>query len=198
MPVIEPGAIKVFGVIHLVFGGLGVLWTLFSIASLALQKFFAQLMNMGNPGGDDETVKQLEELMASLNKELLLPSVLAIVFMAVLTVLLLVAGIALVKKRKNAVAASNRYAIASIVFKIVSLVLFFAVAKAAHERFYEKYAAFLESTGTPGAGDMTTMMNITGAISGVLGPILMMIYPILALAMLNRPAVKEFLANHGS
>lgn len=200
MPVIEPAAIKVFGIIHIVFAGLGVLMAIFSFVSLLMQEALARFMNVTTPtagAADEEVVQKVQELMATMQKDLMLPTIVSILFTMILAVLLLLAGIALVRKRKKAVSISNLYAMASIAFKVIGVVLFFTITKAAQERFYESYTAFLEEAGSPGAAGLTNAMNVTGAVTGILTPVLMMIYPIIALVMLNRPSVREFLAQYG-
>jgi len=53
------------------------------------------------------------------------------------------------------------------------------------------------AAGTALPTGMLAMQKTMGVAMQVIAPMMSMIYPILALVLLNRPAVKEYLAQHG-
>ena len=95
----------------------------------------------------------------------------------------------LVKRRLGAVKISNIYAWLSISLKAVMVLLFFVVTKPAFEEIFAPLAEIDDQM----VQMQITIQRITQTVSGVLGPPLMMIYPILALFLLNKPVVLDHL-----
>ena len=184
----EPKRIKVFGVLHIVFGALGLLGLVAVLVMSAAQEALMKLATSGGSGMDEYTRISLE-----VTKKLNSMSLVGAVFGAILAVLLLISGISLVKIRAKGVVWSNRYAWASIALKFVALLLFFLVTKPMLDGILDPYMA--EADGV--LKTQLSMLKWSQAIGGVLSPFLMAIYPILALILLNRPVVKNFFAARG-
>ena len=130
---VEPGRIKVFGIIHIIFGGLGLVGSAFGVvALLALNpvlSWMEEMIRQDSPPGDvagEEVVAVLESFGAMrtlLNDLALLNWVSSVTGLAV-AVLILWAGIRLVKRRKDAVRCSNIYTWASIVKGLLHIGLY--------------------------------------------------------------------------
>lgn len=187
-PNLEPKRIKVFGVMHIVFGGMGLLQLLFGVlmAVSGLQEKLLKLSSAASPPGTFELQMEMTERLQTYTW-------ISWGIMCILGVLLLKAGIGLVRKKKESVAASNLYAWTSIGMKVVMLILFFTMALPA---FNEMFESLVDSSVAGGKATLMTM-RISSAVGGVLGPVLGAIYPILALVMLNKPVVRDFFKVQG-
>ncbi|MEC9056080.1 MAG: hypothetical protein VX633_12270, partial [Verrucomicrobiota bacterium] len=125
-----------------------------------------------------------------------------VVFSLGVSILILGAGIALVKKRKAACEKSNRYVWCSIVAKGVQLILFLSFGLAAERKLNETVESITNAGPARGASaggispDQLGEMFSLGA--GLVGICLALVYPILTYVMLNKPQVKEFLARNGT
>jgi len=184
-PVVEPAAIKVFGILHLVLAGLGLLNGTWGIVGSALSSRFAGL---GMPEGPEtEGIVRSQQAYMS---EITWVGVLNGVFSLVLAVLLLVAGIKLLKRRPDALSWSNGYAWSSIGFKVVGVLIAVLVVLPASNRMMDQMMGDMPG----GAEGFATGMKVGTSLASVVGAVLSMTYPILALVLLNREPVKNFLA----
>ena len=113
----EPGAIKTFGVLHLVIGGIGVLGALYQVFSLIFVEKLTHVIGEmpGQPAG-------LADIQASYMSQLSVFSWLGIVFSVILIVMLFMAGFALLKGKDLGRIRSVRYAWTSIAMKVVTLI----------------------------------------------------------------------------
>ncbi len=180
-PDTEPTAVKVFGVIHLVFAGLGFLGGAWNLAS----PFFSGLfLDPKNPAYATQIKMQAELQWVTLMTG---------VFAITLAVLLLISGLKLVNSKPEGVKWSNRYAWTSIAMKIVSLAVSIGWVLPITQAMMREMMA---PAGLPGAAKdtMTSAMSGMAAVTSVLTPILSCIYPILALYFLSRPPVKAWRA----
>jgi len=179
---LEPQVVKVFGILHLVFAGFGVLSLIWGFAA---QFFMRGMMNSKDPA---------QALQVKMQDELGGVTIMTNVFHVVLVTFLLISGIRLVKGCPGGVAWSNRYAWTSIAFKIATVVVGVIFILPAMQRQFDTMAEnFAGMPGGGGQGFLNTM-KISTAVGTVLGPLLMCIYPALALYLLSRPAVKEWVA----
>ncbi|MEP2776760.1 MAG: hypothetical protein ABJQ29_11230 [Luteolibacter sp.] len=175
----EPQTVKIFGILHLVFGAFGV----FSVVSGLIVIF------IGNPF--TALLPQTPELaaqaqaQAEMEKQMLPMNVVVTCLTIVVTFLIITAGITLLKKRRSALKWSNRYAISSIILKIITAILTVTVTYPAMKEFMTPPSA----AGSHGAFEAGM---IGGMLIGVLIPV---IYPILALVLLNRPNTKDWFAS---
>ena len=182
---IEPGRLRVFGVCHIVFGGLG----LMNAAGGVAMQFFQRLWTFNPPNGPDK----LQEIQNEMYRDLTAYTWVTITMSLIVGVLILRAGIALTKRRQSSLRLSNIYVLSSLIAKIVSIVLFLVVAMPV---IGEAVTAMLveSSAALPGwMGGLQVFIAVIGVISFLFSTI----YPLCALLMLNKPQVREYLARHG-
>lgn len=175
----EPQTVKIFGILHLVFAGFGaiaIIWALIAAVS-------------GNPfasfGPQTPEMAAQAEMQAQMQAKLMPMTVVSNLIAIVVTILMIIAGIKLLKKKKDALNWSNRYAYASIFAKVVGLVMTFTYMMPAMKEFFDS-----QKLPGPTANIMMPAM-IGGAVVGVL---VGSIYPILSLILLNRSATKDWFA----
>lgn len=180
---VAPPAVKVFGILHLLFAGLGLLGALWALFIAVAGNPFLKIAGFnGQLGG--EMGPQIA-MQAKINPM----SITSSVFSLLVAVPMIVAGILLLKERKNALKWSNAYAWSSLGTKLINLVLTVTILVPAMQ---EMMSGILKTTPMPGtASDVMSMAMAGGAIGGVL---ISCTYPILTLVILNRPATKEWFA----
>jgi hypothetical protein len=176
----EPSAVKVFGILHLILAGLGLLFGIWSLFAKQTNTLF---MNPGTPGYEAQ-LRYMDEV--------LWVSVMTGVFLLVLAGMLLVAGLKLVRSRPDGVAWSHRYAWTSIATKMISLVIAVAVLLPAIQRMTGEMMPPPSNMPPGSAETMTRMMNVFISVGTTAGPIISCLYPALALYFLSRPRVKEW------
>lgn len=184
-PLPVPSQVTVFGIMHLVLAVCGVLMV--AISGM-MQEFSRTMMaaQAGAPGFAGAQARLQEEIL-DLSKG---PTAVYSAGTIVLAVLLAVAGILLLKRRAAGVKVSNVYAWLSIALKVTSLVLFFAWTLPKLEPMLAQVA----KEGGPEAAVFGNVMRISMIAGGALSPVMMCVYPVLALVLLNRPKVKQALA----
>ena len=176
---------------HLILGIVGVIGGLFSVvmqlASKAMFKTLAETMEEEEGAAFlEQTIEYTEKLAAISYFDLL-----ARVFIAVV---IIIAGVSLLKAKRNSVKKSNLYAFVSIGLKALMLVIVIAVVIPATNEYYDALAA----AGAEQPGVEMGLQKVLGSASQALTPVISMLYPILALILLNRKPVREWLAQHGS
>lgn len=174
----EPPAVKVFGILHLVFAGFGLIgagWGLF----VAL---------VGNPFLKFSPAGQMDAQIAMQTK--ISPMTITSGILSLLVAIpMIIAGIQLLQKRRNGLKWSNTYAWSSLGAKLINLVLAVTIMIPAMQ---EMTHGMLASSKAPAAvSGMMSGFMAAGAIGGV---VVSCAYPILALALLNRPATKAWFA----
>lgn len=179
---VEPSAIRVFGILHLVLAGIGLL---FGVLSLFTNQMNSMFINSRSPG---------YEAQLRYTEEVEWVSILTGVFIMMLAGLLTVAGIKLVRSQPDGVAWSHRYAWTSIATKLISLVITVAVLLPAMHRMIGGLMPPPSGMPPASAAAFSNMMQTVMSVSVVAGPILSCIYPGLALFFLSRPQVKEWVA----
>ncbi|BCX46849.1 hypothetical protein HAHE_07570 [Haloferula helveola] len=175
-----PPAIKVFGIIHLVLAGLGVVSAIMAAVGML---FLGKLGSLASGPAGSSAGGEFDALQGYM-AEIAWFSFLSTGFTLVLAALLLVAGIKLVKKRRNAVTWSNGYAWTSIVMKVASLVITVVFIMPAAARMNQAI----------GGDTQETLSNI----STFFGSAVSFAYPVVALILLNRTPVKRYLDSHGT
>ncbi len=207
-PLLEPKRVKVFGVLHIVFGAMGILGSLMyfvmAVGMVPLMNFV--LKSAAKEAGPSDpaakAVIQSLEAMTTMISESLPSYWLGGLTGLVVAILILTAGIQLVKRRKNAVASSNRYSYCSIVFRIINVGVYFVVVMPAMNRYYGAMDGLSGPgmAGGPGGGgfNMVQFQQMLGVGGAVVGSVLALVYPILALVMLGKPEVKDYLSKHGT
>ena len=182
---IEPGRLRVFGVCHIVFGGLG----LMNVVGGITMQFFQRLWTSTPPNGPDK----LQEIQNEMYRDLTAYTWVTITMSLIVGIMILRAGIALTKRRQSSLRLSNIYVLCSLIAKIVSVVLFLVVATPV---IGEAVTAMLEESSAPLPG-WVGGLQVFIAVIGVISFLLSTIYPLCALLMLNKPQVKGYLARHG-
>lgn len=175
----EPGAIKTFGVLHLVIAGLGFLAVLFNavaaVFSDSLSKFQTDI-----PGQNS----RLPEIQKAYMQEMLPFTWASIAFSLILTVMLVLAGIHLLKIRDKGRVLSLRYAWTSPAMKALLLIGTIIIVMPATKRMTEQMYE-----GIPGSAAVNGIMPAMQLLS-VLATC---IYPVIVLVMMKSPKIKEYL-----
>jgi len=177
-----PQAVKVFGILHLVFAGFGVVFGLWGLVSM---KFMS--MVQGAAPSDPTIVVQRKYM-----EDLWPVTAMSSIFYLGLAALLLVSGLKLVRSKPDGIMWSNRYSWTSITTKIISLVVAILYVLPLTNRMTGEI--FTNTRGMPAgsAHMMTGVMKSVNSVATVVGPVLSCIYPLLALYFLSRPAVKAW------
>lgn len=184
---VEPSAVKVFGILHLILAGIGFLSGLSGIFSSRMTGMFQGMM----PDPDQARIQM--QYMRDLQWVTLMNSIFALI----LAGLLLTAGLKLVRSRTDGIPWSNRYAWTSIGMKLVTLVITVAFVLPVTNRMMGEIMANTPDMPAGSAGTMTTMMRAVTSVSTVMSPIITCVYPALALFFLSRPRVKEWAGRQG-
>ena len=185
--VIEPASIKVFGIFHLIIAGLGSIATIFGLVMLQFSNQFSKLMTMAPPGSSSGASSQQEKAVIQYLGETRTYTYITSGFSIILAVMLIIAGIRLLKKRESGRVMSIRYAWASIAAKVITLVMMLTFMMPATTRYNE---AMFSSIGS----GMGSTMNVVTQISQLVGLAMTLIYPIVVLIMMRKEKVITFLA----
>jgi hypothetical protein len=179
----EPPVVKVFGILHLIFAGLGLLGGAWSLFLVVVGNPFLKLFPQTGP-----MAKSMEAQLAM--QDQVMPATLtAGILSFLIAVPMIIAGIQLLKRRKNGLKWSNRYAFLSLAGKCVSLVLTVVIVVPAMREMMQTTNGGARSPGPP--DDLMSIFMTSGAVIGV---VVTCIYPLLSLLLLNRPRVKEWTA----
>jgi len=186
LPMGIPRIVMVFGILHLVFAGIGMI--------NAASKLFMAIA--GNPflkmqgSSADAQVQAQMSMMDKVKTVEITGAGLSIL----VGVVMIIAGIKLVKGRRDGLGWSNKYAYLSLLEKLAKIVIAFAVViPATREMMMD-----VMKGGTPMPSGMNTVMEIS-LIGGVIGSVLVAaIYPILTLVLLNRRGLREWFASRSS
>ena len=183
---IEPGRLRVFGVCHIVFGGLGLMNV---VGGVAMQFFQQSLSALTQSSGPDE----VQEIQNEMYRDLAVYTWITITMSLIVGVLILLSGIALIKRRQSSVRLSNMYVLSSLIAKAGGIVLFLLVATPVIGGAVNSMLAQTKAPLPGWVGGLQVFIGVVGALSVLLSAI----YPLCALIMLNRPQVRQYLAKHG-
>jgi hypothetical protein len=182
----EPGSIKTFGVLHLVIAGYGILMGLFS---LIFTVFFQGLSRTLSTPRGATAASSADQEMAMMNymNELQVFTYVSHACSLLLAVMLIVAGIGLLKGREQGRVMSLRYAWTSLVTKAIMFVITIVVVMPATKRMTE-----------------TMYQNLPGTMSNTMGSLLQYsqlvtilftcLYPIIVLVVMKGQKIKEYMA----
>lgn len=173
----EPGAIKTFGVLHLVIACFGMLYALYGVVmQLIGTKVFAGLPG-AEAGGEFNRLMEMTKKMQAVTYFQSGASLL-------LGVMLIIAGLNLLKAREKGRTFSIKYAITSIVHKLIYLLvtIFYVmpITKEYTESIYREI---------PG-GDT---IGIVTQIATLLGIVVTFTYPVLVFFMMRSNTVTQYL-----
>jgi hypothetical protein len=182
----EPGAIKTFGVLHLVIAGYGILMGLFSLLGTVffqgLSKNLLSPRGAAGPSGSEQ-----EMAMMNYMNEMQVFTYVSLAFSMILSVLLIIAGIGLLKGRESGRVMSLRYAWASLVTKAITFAFTIAVVMPATKRMTDTLYQ-----GLP--GNMGNTMGSFMQYSQLITILFTCIYPIIVLVVMKGQKIKEYMA----
>lgn len=188
-PVMEPAAVKPFAIIHLVFAGIGFLWGLYAVVSPLFARMMLGALAKNIPAEQRASFERTMDMQASVAWI----GVLSGVFMLALAVMLLVAGVKLLRRRSDGLAWSNAYAWTSIATKLISAALAaIFILPMQREMMRIQFESMPGSPSSRPAFPGQAFGTFAGALSLVF-ILLACTYPILSLCFLNKPAVKAWL-----
>lgn len=183
LPQDKPAVANVFGIMHLVFATFGVFsaaWGLF--IAVAGNPF---LKMSGMPEGQNPMQAQL-----AMQEKLQPVTIINSGFSLVVAVPMIIAGILLLRGRRNAVKWSNGYAVTSLLAKVVNMVLAATIVIPAMKGMTE---GIMNDSGAP--SQMKDVISGSMVIGAIGGSLVACIYPVLTLILLNRAEVKTWFAN---
>ena len=190
VPVLEPKAIKIFGILHVIFGIFGA----FAFLSSAVQLLMGDVLIKLQSGGDED----LFQLQKGMQDQLRSTTIITLVLSLVVTILILRAGIQLLRKKRTAAKASTMYSLVAIGVNVIALVLTLIYTIPALNGYFDD---FVEKVG--GGVSNPQLESIMGwvktiiGIGGVILPFLYSIYPVLSLVVLKKKNVTDFLDQNG-
>jgi hypothetical protein len=181
--------VKTFAVIHLVFSGIGFLWGLYMVIAPLFTRAMLEGFSRSVPADQRATFEASMEMQS----KTAWVGVLSGSFMLVLAVMLLVAGIKLLRRRADGLAWSNTYAWTSIATKLISLVLTAIFILPAQREMMQVQFQNMPGGASSGLGSAGQTLGTATGIFTLVGILLACTYPILSLCFLNKPAVKSWL-----
>lgn len=183
-PLPVPAQVTVFGIMHLLLAVAGVVMV--ALSGLMQQFTAVMLADQVNQPGIAGAQARMQGAILEIGRT---SSVVYYAGTLLLAVLLAVSGVLLLKRRGAGIKVSNTYAWCSITLKLVSLVVFFGWTMPKLDPVLNEVA---RETGPEGAM-LGNVMRVSMVAGGVFSPVLMCVYPVLALVLLNRPPVKAAL-----
>jgi hypothetical protein len=185
----EPQSVKVFAVIHLVFSGIGFLWGLY----LAIAPLFTRAMLESFSRSVPAEQRASFDASMAMQEKTGWVGALSGAFMLILAVMLLIAGIKLLRRRADGLAWSNTYAWTSIATKLVSLTLTAIFILPAQREMMQTQFQNMPGGASSGLGSAGQAFGTAAGIFTLVCIILGCTYPILSLCLLNKPEVKSWL-----
>lgn len=179
-----PPAVKVLGILHLVFAGLGVISAVWGLFIAVIGNPFLK-MTTANPEMSGHMEAQIA-MQAKINPMSITSSILALL----VAIPMIIAGILLLKQRRNGRMWSNTYAWSSLGAKVINLVLTVTILVPAMQEMTRGITA-----GAPMPASFSGIMSGFMAGAAIAGVLVTSVYPIVSLVLLNRPAVKAWFAS---
>lgn len=176
----QPQTVKVFGIMHVIFAGYGLLMAVWTVFVLVVGNPFENMFPK-TPQMDAQAKAQ-----AAMQEDMMPMTVISTVLTVIVAAIMLRAGILLLKKRGSGLRWSNRYAWSSLASKVVNIVMTFIYTVPAM-----KQMAAVTAGGVMPVGQMEMIMIGTMLMTFVV----MSAYPIITLILLNRPKTKEWFSN---
>jgi len=178
----EPPVVKVFGILHLVLAGVGLSGALLGVAITLLGNPFLKL------AGNSPEVRAQVEAQMSIHEKMAPMNIVGGILSIVVAIPMSVAGIKLLKKRRDCLTWSNAYAFTSLGAKAVSLVLAFTLVVPSVNGMMS------EVVKGPAAEGAAKMVSGFVSVFAIITILVTCIYPVVALLMLNKPQVKAWAA----
>lgn len=165
---------KVFGIIHIIYAVLGMLGALMGLAGMMLLKTLA------SKAGDD--VQELDAMVEAFD-EFAVYAYVDATLKIILGIVLLVAGIGLLKKKLWAQKASLFWAVTRIVV-VVGLTI---ITLGPTQKFQEK-------VNQAGGAEQEQFQQMAQGMGNVIGVLFVCIYPVLCLIFLTKKNVRDALS----
>lgn len=165
---------KVFGIINIVYGALGMFSAVASVGALALMKSII-------PEGQ---LKEFDALMKAY-EGIAHYAYIDVVIKVVLGLVLIVAGIGLLRKRSWAAGTTIFWAVARMVIAIAMVFVMAAPVRVFQEKVNE--------IGPAGGPDMQKFQEMANGAGNVMTIVMVSIYPILCIIFLSKKRVKQSL-----
>ncbi|MEJ6570834.1 MAG: hypothetical protein QNL01_00275 [Akkermansiaceae bacterium] len=176
---------KVIGILHLVFGGIGLVMGVIGIASAAFKEKLEEMQFASYPEEVREGMRGAMQPIYETQKWDMISGVGSLI----LAVLLIVAGLKLVKYRRQGRKISNIYSALSIGHKLFTIGIVIFIKSPVMKKVGES----LEKMSGQSDMNMGTMMGPIVIISGIVMAIVMMVYPILSFFLLSKKQARDSL-----
>ena len=177
----QPQQVKILGIFHVILAAYGILGSAFAVVVASTGNPFLKLFPK------TPAMAAQMQMQAEMQEKMMPATILSVVLTLIIATLMLIAGIKLLKKRRDGLKWSNRYAWTSLAGKAGNLVIAFAITLPVMREVQGSIAPSTPGL-PPGALDTIT------TVSTLFGIIVMCTYPILSLILLNRPDTKSWFA----
>jgi len=179
------GVPRVFGILHLIFGGLGLAMGGVSLVMFFFKSGIQEMQFEAYPENVREGMKAAMQPLYETQKW----DVISTFGSMILAVFLIVAGLKLVRYQKQGLKVSNFYSVLSLLHKLFAVLIVVFIKAPVMKRVGESIDRI--------SGEQSAVMGLVMgplAIGGaVLGVLLMAVYPVLSYVMLNKKASRESL-----
>jgi hypothetical protein len=179
----EPSSIKVFGIMHLVIAAYG----LFSAAASVLSTAVVGGISKNFPAGAAGSSEAAKAAMALFMQETAVFTYMGIGFTVILAIMLIIAGIGLLRAKEQGRLMSIRYAWVSIGTKVITLIFTITHVIPATKKFAKVIYQDL-----PGVGGDT--MGAIMQYSQLFGILISCTYPVIVLVFMKGEKIKEYMA----
>jgi len=176
----QPQTVKVFGIMHVIFAGFGLLGAVWGIFVIVVGNPFLHFM----PQTPEMAVQA--KMQEAMEQSMMPMTVISTILTVAVGLLMLRAGVLLLKKRRSGLQWSNRYAWASLASKVVNTVLAFVYTMPAMKE--------MMASSMPKGASLPGGMEWIVIGSTLLTILAMSAYPVITLVLLNRPKTKEWFA----
>ena len=177
----QPQTVKVFGIMHLILAGFGLLSSLWAVFVIVVGNPFINLMPK-----TPEMAAQAKA-QAAMQQDMMPMTIISTIMTVVIGLIMLKAGILLLKKRRSGLLWSNRYAWTSLAGKVVNAALAFVYTVPAMKQMMTTTAG--ASPPMPGGMEWVVIGSM------IFGLVITAAYPIITLILLNRPNTNALFAN---
>ena len=173
----QPSSIpKVFGIIHLVYAGLGVISGIASFGSSAFTKLTSgPIIEIAQKNG--KSTAAYEAAIEQLGRYAMVNGIIQIA----LAILILIAGLNLLKYRLKGASLSRLWAL----IRIPCAIIIAALTMGPTSKMLAAQSDLISTDNTP----MSGMMDAMGAFSVVMNVVMVSIYPIITLVFMTRQKV---------
>lgn len=196
----RPKSIKALGVLHMVFGILAILMALFS---LVMQPIMTKMYQGMAEGMEDDAARAQFEMQVKIQQETGHYNIIYNATLLILAVILVVAGVKLLKSKKNGRSLSVTWGWLAIGMTGVWLVMSFTMLMPKMPEIME--SAMVHELDSSGASmteeeldQMSAIMTTAMAIAFVVMSLLALIYPTVTIVLMSKKAVREWMEAHGT